>query len=624
MGLRRFGGSDTVGGLICSHDAMKLRVHHKLFLSFSSLVAVVILALSLGVDITLREPLIQQAKEDLRRELALGAEVVERFPEVAPDSLARRIASLIGHRVTLMEPDGRVVGDSGMEPDQVPLMDDHSFRPEVVDARRDGEGVSVRYSTSVDTDLIYAARVLSDGRTLRFAMSTTAIDRSVAGVRRQILAVGGVALGLAALFSLAFSLAVTRPLRWMRAGAARMADGDLSARIGLGRSDELGDLGTALDRLADQLERRLGQLEGEREEMRALIDSMAEGVLALDRKGTVRRANPAAQAIFGLSSDPRGLGPQEVARRKGFLKLVEGALGGEEVATTELRYGDRHLLATARPLPRGGAVLVFLDTTELRRLEGVRRDFVANASHELKTPLTVIRGHAETLLDDDLPPPLRRRFTERLHANAERLQAILEDLLDLSRIESGGWRVNPEPVSLDILAREAWMPFTGSAEARGLTFQVVADPDATEVEADRGALLQVYTNLFSNALRYTPDGGGIQVRIAPLAGGPSAGGGARVSVSDTGPGIAEPHLSRIFERFYRADQSRSRDDGGTGLGLAIVRHLVERHGGTVGAESEVGKGTTIHFTLPFRPTASPRPEPQSPRSKAGSSPDEGR
>lgn len=579
---------------------MKLRVHHKLFLSFSTLVAVVILALSLGVDITLREPLLEQAKDDLRRELALGAELAERFPEVAPDSMARRIASLIGHRVTLMEPDGTVLGDSGVEPEQVPFMDDHSRRPEVMDARRQGEGVSVRYSTSVEANLIYAARVLSDGRTLRFAMSTSAIDRSVAGVRRQILGVGGVALVLAALFSLAFSLAVTRPLRWMRAGAARMADGDLSARIGLARSDELGDLGTALDRLADQLERRLGQLEAEREEMRALIDSMAEGVLALDRKGTVRRANPAAQAIFGLSQDPRGLGPQEVARRKGFLELVERALGGEEVDTTELRYGDRYLLATARPLPRGGAVLVFLDTTELRRLEGVRRDFVANASHELKTPLTVIRGHAETLLDEDLPDPLRRRFTERLHANVERLQAILEDLLDLSRIESGGWRVNPEPVSLEALARETWAAITGSAGTRQVAFQVSADPAAVNIEADRGALLQVYTNLFSNALRYTPDGGRIQVRIANT-GNVLEGGGVRVSVSDTGSGIAESHLSRIFERFYRADPSRSRDDGGTGLGLAIVRHLVERHGGFVSAESELGQGTTIHFTLPLRP-----------------------
>ena len=583
---------------------MKLPVHYKLFLSFSALVALVVLALSLGVDITLREPLIQRASTELRRELALGADLAERSLDAPPDSLARRMATLIGHRVTVIEPDGRVVGDSGVEPEQVAGMEDHSTRPEVVEARAVGEGMAVRYSTSVEADLIYAARTLSDGRTLRFAMSISAIDESVASVRQQILGVGGVALGLAALFSLAFSLAVTRPLRRMRTAAALMADGDLTTRIRLERSDELGDLGGALDRMADQLERRLGQLEAERAEMGALIDSMAEGVLALDPAGRVRRANPAARAIFRLHQDPRGLGPAEVARRRGFLELVERSLKGEAVSTTELRYEDRHLLATAQPLPSGGAVLVFLDTTELRRLEGVRRDFVANASHELKTPLTVIRGHAETLLDEDLPTDLRRQFTGRLFANAQRLQAILEDLLDLSRIESGGWRLNPESVALEKVAREAWTALSGSAAAKELSFGIETEPTAPDIQADRGALTQVFTNLFSNALRYTPAGGRILVRIE--AGDPHDGQEmVRVSVSDTGSGIAEPHLSRIFERFYRADPARARDDGGTGLGLAIVRHLVERHGGTVGAESELGRGTTIRFTLPIQPTLRP-------------------
>jgi two-component system, OmpR family, phosphate regulon sensor histidine kinase PhoR len=572
---------------------MRLRAHHKLFFSYSALVLAVVLVLSFGVEATLRGPLIEQARVELLRELGLGVDIYDGRPDAHPDSLARHLGGITGHRVTVVAPDGTVLGDSGVEPERLAALENHGRRPEVLAARSQGAGAAVRHSASVDAELVYAAALTDRGEVLRFAMGIGQIDDAVARVRRRILQVGGVALLLAALFSLGFSTAVTRPLRRMQGIAGSMARGDLTRRVRLDRRDELGELGDALDALADELQGRLAQLEDEREEMRALIDSMSEGVLAVDPDGMVRRANPAARRIFGLGDDFKGAPPEEVARQRDFLRLVRRAAGGEPIPPTELVQDGEHILATAEPLPRGGAVLVFLDISELRRLEGVRRDFVANVSHELKTPLTVIRGHSETLLDEELPVELRLKFAEAVRSNADRLQNIVDDLLDLSRIESGGWKPESEPVDLEGAAREAWQGFAPEAETRGITFDVAVNRDAGRVWADPGALRQVLSNLFSNALRYTHDGGRIGVRARIRRPG-----WVQLEVTDTGTGIPARHLDRIFERFYRVDAARSRAEGGTGLGLAIVRHLVDAHGGKVEAESEVDVGTTIRFTLP--------------------------
>jgi signal transduction histidine kinase len=325
----------------------------------------------------------------------------------------------------------------------------------------------------------------------------------------------------------------------------------------------------------------------------------------VDARGRVQRTNPAARRIFSLSGDPQGLSPQEVTRRQAFVELVRRALDGAPVPPTELTQEGRHLLATAQPLPTGGAVMVFLDVSALRRLEDVRRDFVANASHELKTPLTAIRGFAETLLDPDLPPALRAQFTETVKANADRLQRIVDDLLDLSRIETGGWRVQPEIVSVADIAGEAWDALSDAAERKDAQVEVDIPADCEWVDADPSALRQIFSNLFGNSLRYIPEGGTVALSAravpAPSPGGPVVEGHpwVEIAVRDNGAGIPSAHLPRIFERFYRADTARSREEGGTGLGLAIVKHLVEGHGGSIQAESQLGRGTTIRFTLPI-------------------------
>ncbi len=572
---------------------MRLLAHHKLFLSYSLLVVAVVLILVLGVDAALRQPLLERAKVDLLRELALGRELYETADAPDPMAMANRISQLVGHRVTIIAADGAVLGDSDVSPGMIGLLEDHGERPEVMAALETGVGTAVRLSVSVGQDLLYAAATTSRGDVIRFAVDIAQIDEAVARVRSKIVQVGAIALLLAVLFSFAFSLTVTRQLRRMRRTALDMAAGKLDARVRPRRSDELGELGASLDRLAEELQNRLSQLEDEREEMRALIDSMAEGVLAVGPDGAVRRSNPAARQMFELPAGIEGAPPEAVARRRPFLDLVRRALRGEAVPATELTHRGRILLATAQPLPKGGAVLVFLDTTELRRLEDVRRDFVANVSHELKTPLTVIRGYSETLVDQELTAELRGQFAHTLQENVTRLQQILDDLLDLSRIESGGWTPEPATLSIQESAEDAWQPFAASAANRGIQLSFDLAAGCEHVAADPAAVQQIFSNLFSNALRYTPDGGGIEVAAAPAGSQ-----GVRVHVRDTGSGIPAEHLGRIFERFYRVDPARSRAEGGTGLGLSIVKHLVERHGGRISAESELGKGTTISFTLP--------------------------
>jgi two-component system, OmpR family, phosphate regulon sensor histidine kinase PhoR len=588
---------------------VRLRSTQQLFLTYVLLIALVVAALSFGIETMLRRQLNAIAAEDLRRELFLGRSLYENLPDAPPDSLASYLGELSGRRVTIVAPDGSVIGDSRVPGPELPVIENHLDRAEIRDAFAGQIGYALRESPTVGDEHLYLAVRTARNDVIRFAFPTVELRATVGRVQRTIVVVGLAALVLALVFSFLFSYALTRRIRAIGGVARDISQGDLSRRVGRGDGDELGDLGNALDALADELQRRLVQLEDERAEMQALIDSMAEAVLAFDADGVVRRANPAAASFFSLPADPRGMPADAVARRPEFLRLVRRAVGGESVPPTELSHDNRQLLAGAHPLPAGGAVVVFLDVSELRRLEGVRRDFVANASHELKTPLTAIRGYSETLLDEELPPGLRRQFAETLKTNADRLQRIIDDLLDLSRLESGRFQVDPDEVDLAAAARDAWSSVERAADGKAVRFVLDVPDGCATFRADPGALEQILTNLFNNAFRYTPQGGSVTLRARCLApeggrGGDSeAGAPGRdqrvvVEVEDSGSGIAAQHLPRVFERFYRVDPARSRVEGGTGLGLAIVKHLVEAHGGQVEAESELGVGTTVRLIFP--------------------------
>jgi two-component system, OmpR family, phosphate regulon sensor histidine kinase PhoR len=581
---------------------VRLRASQQLFASYLLLVGLLVGALSLAAESLVRSALLASVDAQIMGELNLAAAYYDATPHLHPDSVADLLGARSGLRVTIVAPDGTVLGESTRTRAELPRLENHNDRPEIRAAREQGTGRAVRPSQTVASDLLYAAMVSEGGSVVRVAIPLAQVDAAVGGVHRRILQLGAVAVLLAVGFSLAFSFVVTRPLRRVTAAAGRAAAGDLSVRLRESRPDEVGDLARALDTLTAELQRRVSQLEGERAETQALIDAMAEGVVALSRDGTVRVANPAARGMFGLYRSTLGMPPEAVTRRPEFLRIVRRALDGQPVPPTEFTSDGRSIISTAHPLPQGGAVLVFLDVSELRRLEGVRRDFVANASHELKTPLTAIRGYSETLLDPDLPPDLTRRFAEIVKSNADRLQRIVDDLLDLSRIESGRWAVQPREISVAEVAREAWTSECHLLDGKQIDLLVEVEPAAERVHADPGALRQIFCNLFSNAIRYTPAGGSVTVRASVGAAADRSDDAlplARIEVIDTGSGIAGPHLSRIFERFYRADPARSRAEGGTGLGLAIVKHLVEAHGGSVEAESQLGRGATIRFTLPI-------------------------
>ncbi|HSJ10913.1 MAG TPA: ATP-binding protein [Longimicrobiales bacterium] len=417
-------------------------------------------------------------------------------------------------------------------------------------------------------------------------------------VRRDLvgtlLALGVILLGI----TIVAGNALARALRDTRAALLARARGDAAELPGF-TVRELDELTSAAERLFARVSARETELERNHHDVSVLLDAISEGIVQLDANGRVVRANPAARALLNLdrdSSAPVAAQVRQVELRRIFERAAAG--GGPE--SVEITHADRRVLVSARPIrdAERGAVVSFIDLTEVRRLEGVRRDFVANVSHELKTPLTSIRGYVETLLGDDgLDIDTRRRFLDVVHKNADRLHRIVDDLLDLSRLESGGWRPEPQRVNVLDMIDDAWSSCSDAAGRRRIAFQPPAH--GATVTADPGALRQVLSNLLENALRYTADGGRIEVAVnAPHVSDDERNPLVTVEVRDNGAGIPSDALPRIFERFYRADPARSRAQGGTGLGLSIVKHLVESMGGDVSAESELGKGTVVRFRLP--------------------------
>ena len=412
----------------------------------------------------------------------------------------------------------------------------------------------------------------------------------------RLLGTAVLALGVSWLFARASGAAPTRVVRQLREAARALAAGDLSVRPTLASPGELGDLSDALRRVAEQLGARIEALQTEDALLSAVIDSLNEGVLALDARQRVVRINRVGRELLQLGDEPLPMHVDRLPRDAPLHRAVQAALRGTSTGPLEAQIGDRRLALTATPLlgRGGGAVVALFDLTQVRRLEQIRRDFVANVSHELRTPLTVVSGFAETLADDDPPAEQRRLFAETIRAHTVRMQRIVDDLLDLSRIESGGWVPKPEEVDIRTIAEDALAAAAPVADSKGVALQLAIDGDVGPVMVDRTALRQILSNLIDNSLRHT-DRGHVAVFAARLPNG------TQLGVRDTGSGIGAEHLPRIFERFYRADAARARESGGTGLGLAIVKHLVEAHGGSLAAESEPGRGTTITAFFPAQP-----------------------
>ncbi len=564
-----------------------MRLAERLLLG--ALVVVGVLATSVGAIAgeRLRNRLYDQTAAELEREARLAA--ARWTPAADPDSLADSLGALAGHRITLVDAGGRVLGDSEFSRTELAQLENHGDRPEVIAATEIGRGRAQRPSPSRGDDELYVA-VRAPLGVARVAVGTRTVDRIVAGARRDVWIAAIAATAVALLLALLFSRSISRPITELSRIASTIAAGRARPRLPLAAPGEIGDLAAALQSMSEQLAVRLEALERNDALMTALVDSLDEGVVAVDARGLVVRTNAGARRLLSLP-ETVPFPSDRLSRDAELRAALTEALQGRATDATELRIGERTAMLTARPLAAGGAVLALLDLTALRRLETVRRDFVANVSHELRTPLTVIAGFSETLADDDPPADQRRKFIEAIRSNALRMQRLVDDLLDLSRIESGGWRPNMVRVDVRAAAEEAAAEVELGAKMKGVEIIIDVASEAIDLEADALAVRQVLSNLLDNALRHTESG-----RITIFA--RRVGDRIDLGVSDTGIGIPVEHVHRIFERFYRVDPARSRMGGGTGLGLAIVKHLVEAHGGRVSAESAPGTGTTVIARFP--------------------------
>lgn len=561
-----------------------MRLRTRIFLAVLLLASAVFFPLFLEVNAEVAAGVQAAASSELERAAYLVASEVGDLP--FSDSVADALGPRVGARVSLIDRSGRVLGDSEVPARRLRELDDHRSRPEVAAALAGEAASSTRASRTIARLLLYVAVPHPQGA-VRLAVPAQAGESSVARVRRLII----LAWAMALLLGLAVGAWIEARLQASVTATAdaldRVAAGDVDTPHAGAEGFE--ELARAFERMRGGVRERLGALRSDREDLRALFEGLEDGLAVVSSEGIVLGANRAFSALAGqegtkgerftaLFRDPRITGP------------VGRALQGS-FETNEVAVGDRTLLLSARP-HRGGALVVLRDLTQIRQLEEVRREFVANASHELKTPLTSIAGFAEAVAAGDLTTERSLEFGQRIVDNAQRMRRLVDDLLDLAMFESGNWVPEAELLEVGSLARRVWAELGGHARSMRLELVLPERPPPV-IRADREAAEQILRNLFDNAIRFSPRDSAVHLEAEP------EGAMLRVTVRDSGSGIPWAHQARVFERFYRVDPARSRAEGGTGLGLSIVKHLVTSHGGRVGVESEVGVGTRVWFTLPL-------------------------
>jgi two-component system phosphate regulon sensor histidine kinase PhoR len=523
------------------------------------------------------------------------------------DREADALGRLIRARVTFIAADGRVVGDSDVALPELPSVENHGDRPEVLQARRDGIGMSRRYSSTVRAELLYVAVPVSnpqapDLAVVRLSLPLVEVREQVASVARDALVAFAVGLVPALVLAWAASLFLGRRVRNMAAVAERLAAGDLPERPPDYGDDEIGTAARVLDSAAQELRRRMHELTSDRARLAATLSGMVEGVLVMDGNGRLQLANAAARHLLNLQEDWHGRHYLELVRHPEIAAQIGAALRGitpEGCELTLARGPATHLMARAAPVVVGtarGAVLVLHDITDLKRADQIRRDFVANVSHELRTPLTAIRGYVEALLDEPPDGAQAKQFLETIARHTSRMERLVRDLLRLARLDARQETVERATAGVDTLFGGAVADLAADLEARRQTIDTVVAPDAAAVEGDPAKLHDALRNLIENAIKHAPDGSRITLASS------RRGDAVVLSVADEGPGIPDADLPRVFERFYRVDKARARDGrdpGGTGLGLSIVKHLVELHGGTVTAANRPDGGAIFSIELPM-------------------------
>jgi two-component system phosphate regulon sensor histidine kinase PhoR len=579
--------------------------------SFVSALATAAVTLTVAMTMmswSVRRSVGDRIERSLINEARLAAETLSHRQQATPaelDAEADALGRLVSARITFIAEDGTVIGDSQLTTEELEATENHKDRPEVLQARRDGLGVARRYSATLDMDMLYVAVSVRNETApmiseIRLALPLTDIRDELAALRRTALVAAAAGLGTALLLAWAASLFLSGRVRTIAEAAKRYADGDFSRPARDYGADEIGTVARVLDESIRDIGRRAEELATDRARMQAILGGMAEGVLVVNTQGHVQLANRAAQRMLRLQDESEGRHYLEIIRNPDIAAQISAALvGGEEGQSLELPLPHGVIVtvrsASVRADRATGAVVVLHDITELRRADRVRRDFVANVSHELRTPLTAVRGYVEALLDGGSDAASSRRFLEIISRHTMRMERLVRDLLRLARLDAGQEPRETVACSVSALFVGVEGDLLTTLEARDVRVERAIAADAQTVHGDPAGLHDLLRNLLENAVNYSPEGGTVTMSAR------REGDSLLMTVADTGPGIPESDLTRVFERFYRVDKARSRSDrdpGGTGLGLAIVKHLVEQHGGRVTAANGAGGGAVFTVELP--------------------------
>lgn len=531
---------------------------------------------------------------------------------------ARDLGNRTVARVTVVAVDGTVLADSAVRDIDLSSLENHKSRPEIDQALSTGQGQAVHFSHTTGERTMYRAVLMraashTSPLVVRVGLPMVELDRELSETRRHLVLVFGTAFLVALLLSVWLAQSIAKPLSDIVSAARQLDIGNLALHIRTTAQDEVGLLASTLNRAADHLQTKIDELSEDRAQLLAVLTSMVEGVMVLDYRGHVLQVNPALERMFGISRvEVRGRPYTDLFRHQQLNELVAIILRSSAHHQDEIVLPLTGRCLQIEASPAGGkreneacVVLVFHDITDLRRLEKIRKDFVANVSHELRTPLTSIKGYVEALLDGAKDDPVAStKFLDIILKQSDRLNLIIEDLLELSKIESGGMSFKEEPIELRSLVERALSVIKPIADKNRHHLTTAIDAGLPAVAGDEGRLVQVLTNLLDNAIKYTPKGGTITVGATLISslGKPSPPVNMiEISVADTGIGIPEQDRPRVFERFYRVDKARSRELGGTGLGLAIVKHIVEGHGGQVWVEANRPRGSRFVVRLPITP-----------------------
>ncbi len=586
---------------------VKRRLIWHLFPAFLIVVVLAILGVTWYMTVSMKRLYLAETADGLKARAILVknqiplADIEVESPSV--DSLCKRLGALSSTRFTVILPSGKVIGDTDDDPER---MEDHSGRPEVSEALAGRTGISTRFSHTLHETMMYLAEPIIDKDrvvgVVRAALPVTAIDKAFEELYPKIILGGSAVALLAGLLSFYISRRISKPLEKLRKAAFHYSKGEFGHKLPSGNSLEIDELATTMNLMAAELDEKINTIVGQRNELDAMLSSMVEGLLVFDTSERLVRFNDEAARMLNLDADKvRGRFVQEAIRQVHLQKFVgrilrEGGPLEDEIETLGDKGRVFQVHGTLLQNNKGdnlGALIILNDITSLRRLEIVRRDFVANVSHELRTPITSIKGFVETLREGAIKNPEdAERFLGIIARQADRLNAIIEDLLALSKIEEAEKSdMQLEKHRLKATIEDALSVCRAKAEAKGITIELRCDDDL-EARINPALLEQALINLLDNAIKYSHTGGRVEVSAAGTSEG------ILIAVRDWGSGIERKHLPRLFERFYTADKARSRELGGTGLGLAIVRHIALIHNGKVEVDSTIGQGSVFTLYLP--------------------------